>query len=108
MNRPPTAFEEKVYEATSCIPRGKVSTYRLIGKSIGCKSSQAIGQALRRNPRAPFVPCHRVISSTLTVGGFSGERSGSEIERKLKLLAAEGVHFDKDGKLADVNRVHHF
>ena len=107
MDRPPTAFEEKVYEATSCIPRGKVSTYRLIGKSIGCNSSQAIGQALRRNPRAPFVPCHRVISTSLMIGGFSGERAGAEIARKLKLLAAEGVQFI-DGKLVDPERVHRF
>lgn len=107
MNRPPTAFEEKVYEATSCIPRGKVSTYRLIGKSIGCKSSQAIGQALRRNPFAPRVPCHRVISSGLTIGGFAGERDGAEIRRKLKLLGDEGVQF-VDGKLADRRRLHTF
>lgn len=108
LDRPPTPFEEKVYEATSCIPRGKVSTYALIGKSIGCKSSQAIGQALRRNPRAPFVPCHRVISSTLSIGGFSGERSGSEVDRKRKLLEAEGVLFDENGKLMDERRVHRF
>lgn len=108
MNRPPTPFEEKVYEATTCIPRGKVSTYRLIGKSIGCGSSQAIGQALRRNPHAPKVPCHRVISSNLTIGGFAGERDGAEIQRKLKLLGDEGVHFDAEGKLIDPARLHSF
>lgn len=105
--RPPTAFEWKVYEATRCIPRGKVSTYRLIGKSIRCESSQAIGQALRRNPFAPKVPCHRVIASSLTIGGFSGKREGTEIQRKLKLLSAEGVRF-VDGRLADPDRVHRF
>ena len=107
MNRPPTAFEEKVYEATGCIPRGKVSTYGLIGKSIGCKSSQAIGQALRRNPYAPKVPCHRVIATSLTIGGFAGERDGAEIKRKLRMLGEEGVQF-VDGKLADPRRVHRF
>ncbi len=105
--RPPTSFELKVYQATRRIPRGKVSTYRLIGKSIKCESSQAIGQALRRNPFAPNVPCHRVIASSLTIGGFFGERGGTEIKRKLKLLGAEGVRFI-DGKLADPNRVHRF
>ncbi|HEY2573539.1 MAG TPA: MGMT family protein [Verrucomicrobiaceae bacterium] len=108
MNRPPTLFEEKVYEATCCIPRGKVSTYQLIGTSIGCGSSQAVGQALRRNPSAPKVPCHRVISSSLTIGGFAGERNGAEIQRKLKLLGEEGVHFDAEGRLADPSRVHSF
>ena len=105
--RPPTAFEERVYEATCQIPRGKVSTYGLIGKSIGCGSSQAVGQALRRNPYAPKVPCHRVIASSLTIGGFAGERDGAEIIRKLKLLTAEGVQFT-DGRLVDPERVHRF
>jgi methylated-DNA-[protein]-cysteine S-methyltransferase len=105
--RPPTSFEEKVYAATRRIPRGRVSTYRLIGKFIKCASSQAVGQALRRNPFAPQVPCHRVIASSLTIGGFSGARDGVEIKRKLKLLDVEGVQFIK-GKLADPNRVHHF
>ncbi len=105
--RPPTAFEERVYEATCQIPRGKVSTYGLIGRSIGCGSSQAVGQALRRNPRAPRVPCHRVIASSLTIGGFDGERDGAKITRKLKMLGAEGVRFI-DGRLADPERVHRF
>ncbi|MCE9519011.1 MAG: MGMT family protein [Verrucomicrobia bacterium] len=105
--RPPTPFEEKVYAATRRIPRGKVSTYRLIGKSIQCESSQAVGQALRRNPFAPKVPCHRVIASSLTIGGFFGQRDGAEIKRKLKLLGEEGVRF-VNGKLADLDRVHHF
>lgn len=105
MSRKPTAFERKVYEATSRIPRGKVSTYGLIGKSIGCRSSQAVGQALKRNPFAPKVPCHRVIASTLTIGGFSGERGGAEIRRKLKMLGDEGVRF-VGGRLAEPGRVH--
>ncbi len=102
-----TAFQQKVYDATSRIPRGRVSTYALIGKAIGCMSAQAVGQALKRNPFAPKVACHRVISSALTVGGFFGERTGTEIARKLKMLAAEGVQF-VDGKLADPQRVHRF
>ena len=79
----------------------------MIGKSIGCKSSQAIGQALRRNPYAPKVPCHRVIATSLTIGGFAGERDGAEIKRKLRMLGEEGVQF-VDGKLADPRRVHRF
>ncbi len=102
--REPTAFELKVYDATSCIPRGQVATYATIGKIIGCRSAQAIGQALSRNPMAPVVPCHRVIRSDLTLGGFSGELTGPETQRKLKLLEAEGVGF-KDGKLVDASRV---
>ena len=60
-----TNFQNKVYEALLEIPIGKITTYKLLGAYIGCKSSQAIGQALKRNPFAPDVPCHRVIKSDL-------------------------------------------
>lgn len=102
--RSPTKFEQEVYAATSCIPRGKVTTYSLLAKTIGCGSARAIGQALRRNPFAPKVPCHRVISSNLHIGGFSGKTSGPTIAKKIRLLAEEGVIF-KNGYLADGSRV---
>lgn len=91
------------------IPRGQVTTYALLGKAIDCRSPRAVGQALRRNPFAPQVPCHRVIASDLTPGGFNGARGGTarggtEIKRKLRLLAAEGVEF-RDGRLADPSRI---
>ncbi|MEM9018196.1 MAG: MGMT family protein, partial [Verrucomicrobiota bacterium] len=63
--RNPTEFERRVYDALHLIPRGKVTTYGLLGKFIGCRSAQAIGQALRRNPFAPDTPCHRVVSGDL-------------------------------------------
>ena len=68
-----TLFESHVYLLCSQIPLGKVSTYRLLGKSLECSCSQAIGQALKRNPFAPSpVPCHRVIKTDLDIGGFNG------------------------------------
>jgi methylated-DNA-[protein]-cysteine S-methyltransferase len=103
-DRPPTAFEEKVYDAVRLVPRGRVTTYALLGKAIGCRSSQAIGQALRRNPFAPGVACHRIIRSDLSIGGFGGENEGAEIQRKLRLLKAEGVFF-KEGALVEPERV---
>lgn len=81
-----------------------MTTYALLGRAIGCRSPRAVGQALRRNPFAPEVPCHRVIASDLTPGGFNGARRGTEISRKLRLLAAEGVKF-RDGRLADPSLV---
>lgn len=59
----PTQFQKKVYEALLLIPRGKVTTYKLLANHIHCKSSQAIGQALTRNENAPQIPCHRVIKT---------------------------------------------
>lgn len=102
-----TEFQSRVYAATSSIPRGMVTTYKLLGASIGCNCSQAVGQALRRNPFAPKVPCHRVVSSDLTIGGFAGDIAGKNISKKLKLLAAEGVKFI-DGKLVDSSRIYRF
>lgn len=98
--RPPTAFENKVYDALQLIPRGKVTTYRLLGEYISCKSAQAIGQALKRNPFAPDTPCHRVVKSDLTIGGFEGERDGAPVSRKRRLLENEGVIFLDSGAIA--------
>ena len=70
---------------------------------IGCRSPRAIGQALRANPFAPQVPCHRVIASDLTIGGFQGKTSGPALARKLRLLAAEGIDFN-NGHLSDPKR----
>lgn len=98
-----SAFARRVYSALMKVPAGRVITYAALGHRIGCRSPRAIGQALRSNPFAPRVPCHRVIASDLGPGGFSGHTSGPELARKLRLLAAEGVHF-KNGRLADERR----
>mmetsp|Transcript_6409 Transcript_6409/g.11261 ORF Transcript_6409/g.11261 Transcript_6409/m.11261 type:complete len:464 (-) Transcript_6409:109-1500(-) len=96
-----SAFQKKVYGAICCIPKGKVSTYSLIGKHLKCGSAQAIGQALKQNPFAPEVPCHRVISSQLKIGGYCGNMAGPAIKKKLSRLDAEGVRFDLNGLLLD-------
>jgi methylated-DNA-[protein]-cysteine S-methyltransferase len=58
---------------------------------------------LRVNPFAPAVPCHRVIASDLSPGGFVGETAGPQLKRKLRLLASEGVLF-RDEFLAEPRR----
>lgn len=87
-------FQRGVYEAICDIPEGKVTTYKLLANYLNCRSAQAVGQALKRNPYAPTVPCHRVVSSDLSIGGFSGQRSGEKIHKKIQLLQEEGVEFD--------------
>lgn len=99
LERPPTEFEKKVFDALHLIPRGMVTTYGILGKYISCRSAQAIGQALKRNPFAPDTPCHRVVRGDLTIGGFAGERDGEPILRKRKLLESEGVPFLEDGSI---------
>jgi methylated-DNA-[protein]-cysteine S-methyltransferase len=96
-----TKFQRVVYKALCGVPRGKVTSYKALAKSIHCKSSQAIGQALRRNPFAPTFPCHRVVSSNRKIGGFQGQVYGSNIDRKIDLLKSEGISFDKSGKISE-------
>ena len=96
-----TAFQSKVYLALCEVPKGYVTPYGALAKRIGCCSAQAVGGALRNNPFAPEVPCHRVVAADLSIGGFNGATDGPEIKRKLALLASEGVAFGADGKLKD-------
>ena len=101
LQRTPTAFQERVYDGVRLVPRGTVPTYKSLGLAIGCGSSRAVGQALRRSPYAPDVPCHRVVSSDRRIGGFAGQSDGAEVERKRALLEAEGVVFGEDGRVAE-------
>ncbi len=99
--RKPTDFEGRVYQVLRGVPPGRVTTYGALARRVGAGSARAIGQALRRNPFAPEVPCHRVIRADLTPGGYSGATSGPELGRKLALLAGEGVRFDAAGRLRE-------
>lgn len=103
-----TKFQCEVYQHLMMIPRGKVTTYKQIAKAIKCNSSRAIGQALKKNPFAPEVPCHRVVRTDLTLGGFSGSIGNKTVERKMKLLEGEGVAFQTQhgDELSQVKVVH--
>jgi len=102
-----TEFANKVYQKLKQVPVGRVTTYKLLAAAVGCKSSRAVGQALRRNPFAPKVPCHRVIRSDLTIGGFKGKTTGPALNDKLALLRQEGLEF-KDGSLLDSDKIYRF
>jgi O-6-methylguanine DNA methyltransferase len=70
--REPTEFEMAVYEAVKRIPKGETRSYAWVAQEIGRpKAVRAVGNALNKNPFAPDVPCHRVIRSDGTVGGFA-------------------------------------
>jgi methylated-DNA-[protein]-cysteine S-methyltransferase len=106
-----TPFQRKVYEALCCIPQGYVTTYQDLAQVINCRSCQAVGQALKRNPFAPTVPCHRVVKSDRSIGGFHGAVTGEYISKKRNLLQTEGVLFSADGKvdpdcMFDFSKVH--
>jgi len=97
-------FEEKVWELMKKIPKGKVTTYGLIAKKLNTKAYRAVGQACRRNPYAPAVPCHRVVNSGGSIGGFGGKISGKNIERKIRLLKKENVGV-RNGKIVNFEKV---
>lgn len=97
ISRAPTVFEARLFKLCKLIPAGKVSTYGAMAKVLG-SSSRAVGQGMKRNPFAPIVPCHRVIASDLTLGGFSAltESQTTSVPRKRRMLEAEGVQFNGD------------
>lgn len=82
-------FQRRVYLELLNIPRGETISYGELAHRIGCRSAQAVGQALKRNPFAPDVPCHRVIAANGTIGGFYGQRKGEMIEKKKRMLDEE-------------------
>lgn len=86
-----TPFQRRVYLELLNVPRGQTITYGELARRIGCRSAQAVGQALRRNPFAPHVPCHRVVAADGSLCGFNGQRTGEQIERKHQLLLEEGA-----------------
>ena len=84
-----TKFQLKVWNYLKKIPKGKVKTYKQVARAIGMpKASRAVANACGKNPYPPKIPCHRVIRSDGSLGGYSG-RGG--IKQKLKLLRSEKV-----------------
>lgn len=96
-------FQKKVYDALLLVPKGKVTTYKLLGDFIGCRSAQAIWQALTRNPHAPEVPCHRVIKTDGTIGGYA-----FWVSEKRAILNREGIYFDSWDKLINTDIIYSF
>ena len=86
-------FAESVYNLTSQIPEGKVSTYGTIAKGLGRpNSSRAVGRILGANPHPIVVPCHRVVSSD---GGLRGYSAPGGLKTKAEILRKEGVEVNR-------------
>ncbi len=87
-NLPP--FVRKALKVTATIPRGYVSTYGAVAAAAGSpRAARAVGSAEARNPFAPLVPCHRVVSSSMELGGYGGG-----LVAKRAFLIREGVSFE--------------
>jgi methylated-DNA-[protein]-cysteine S-methyltransferase len=99
-------FAELVYRALAAIPRGRVATYKQVARRIRHPQAyRAVGSALGKNPHpatslragALVVPCHRVVASDGTLGGYAGG-----LKKKITLLTREGV--DVRGKRVDLKK----
>lgn len=84
-----TSFQRRVYLALLDVPSGATITYGELARRVGCRSAQAVGQALKRNPFAPEVPCHRVIAADGSLCGYKGKHDDESLEQKRALLDAE-------------------
>ncbi len=84
-----TKFQLKVWKYLKTIPKGQLRTYLQVAKAIKKpKSVRAVANAIGKNPYAPKIPCHRVIRSDGSLGGYSG-KGGTNTKRKL--LKLEGI-----------------
>ena len=79
-----TVFQQRVWQALLTIPYGKTVSYGELARMVGCKSAQAVGQAVGRNPIALLIPCHRVVGANGTLGGYA-----YGLNRKKQLLELE-------------------
>ena len=84
---PLPTYTQKVLKATMQIPIGYVSSYGSIAKAVG-GGARAVGNIMASNPFAPIVPCHRVVKSDFTLGGYGGG-----LKTKIELLNREKKGF---------------
>lgn len=89
-NKRISAFGRKVYKAVAAIPEGETRSYGWVAARIGTpRAARAVGNALNKNPCPGIVPCHRVVRSDGSIGGFF---RGRHIKRRM--LKSEGVDPD--------------
>lgn len=105
-------YARRVIEATLLIPIGYVTSYEAIAKAVG-GSARAVGNFMARNPFVPLVPCHRVVCSDFSLGGYGGglnvklqilkrEKRGYTSERKLSLNGKKLLLFPVENVLNKV------
>jgi O-6-methylguanine DNA methyltransferase len=86
-----STFTELVYEYVQTIPLGKVSTYAGVAGAIGKSgSARAVGTALGKNTDFVHIPCHRVVRTDGSMGGYA-----LGIKKKIQILQKEGVDLTK-------------
>jgi methylated-DNA-[protein]-cysteine S-methyltransferase len=93
-------FQDKVLLLVKKIPKGKITTYKEIGKALKRRGQvyRAVGRALHDNKTPIIIPCHRVVSSDSLLGGYS-----RGIKKKIALLKKEGISV-KNNKIIDFEK----
>ena len=93
---PGNTFDARCYELLKQIPKGRVTTYKLMAEALGTKAYRAVGNALAKKPELVMVPCHRVVKSDGRIGGYAlGEK------KKIELLESEGIRIE-NGRVAEL------
>ena len=82
-----TPFQQRVWALLLEIPYGKTVTYGELAKKLNCKSAQAVGGAVGKNPISILIPCHRVVGADSKLTGYAGG-----VEKKDFLLTLEKDH----------------
>ena len=96
-------FNKRCYQKLALIPKGMISTYAEIAKSLDSKAYRAVGNAMANNPHPIFIPCHRVIRNDGSLGGYA-----LGLNKKIQLLKEEEILI-KDNKVVDFkNKLYKF
>ena len=95
------SLQERCTKRLLEIPRGKITTYKELARSVGSTSARAVGTAIAKNEWLIDVPCHRVIRSDHSIGQYA---MGSD--KKIALLRSEGIPI-KNGKIQQIDKYLH-
>ena len=102
---PQKNFNQRIWELTKKIPKGKVTTYKALAEAAGTKAYRAVGNAMNKNPYGilncrgkNMVPCHRVVDSKGHLHGFA-----HGLKKKKKLLEKEGIKI-KNNKIIEFEK----
>lgn len=91
-------YSRRVLSFLLMVPVGYVTTYGALAKAAG-GGARAVGQVMRANPFAPLIPCHRVVRSDFSLGGYGGEVAGEGVKMKYAILQREDRGFKEATKI---------
>ncbi|MDX2082743.1 MAG: MGMT family protein [Rickettsiales bacterium] len=94
---------QKLYQLLEEIPKGKVTTYKELAQKLKTKSYRGVGQIVGANLNAPKIPCHRVVKSDGSIGGYA-----FGVKKKIEILQKEGIKIAGDKIIDFEKKLHKF